>query len=93
MEFTISLKGVLIGILLIALIVLVIYLIILINNVTYTIKKANGIIDAGTNAAGTAKEKIDETGEKVKVVTSKVNGVAATGASIAGKVIDKVVNK
>ena len=45
---TVSIKGVLIGVLLIALIVLVVFLIVLVANVTDTIKKTNAIIDGGT---------------------------------------------
>ena len=54
---TVSIKGVLIGVLLIALIVLVVFLIVLVSNATDTIKKANAIIDGGTSAAHGAKEK------------------------------------
>jgi predicted PurR-regulated permease PerM len=92
---SVSVKGVLIGILLIALIVLVVFLIVLVSNLTDTIKKANAIIDGGTNAAVGAKEKIDNVSETVKGGVSKVtgvaSGVASVGAQVAGKVIDKVV--
>lgn len=92
---SVSVKGVLIGILLIALIVLVVFLIVMVSNLTDTIKKANAIIDGGTNAAAGAKEKMDNAAEAVKGGVSKATGVAstvvATGTKIAGKVIDKVV--
>ena len=88
---TVSVKGVLIGILLIALIVLVVFLIVLVANVTDTIKKANAIIDGGTNAAVSAKEKVDSVSAVVKDGASKVTGVASVGVQAAGKVIDKVI--
>lgn len=88
---TVSVKGVLIGILLIALIVLVVFLIVLIANITDTIKKANAIIDGGTNAAAGAKEKMDHVSEVVKEGASKVTGVASVGAKAAGKILDKVI--
>ena len=81
---TVSIKGVLIGVLLIALIVLV-------ANVTDTIKKTNAIIDGGTNAAAGAAEKVHNASEKVKEGASKVTGIAAMGAQTAGKILDKVI--
>ena len=42
---SVSVKGVLVGVLLIALIVLVVFLIVMVSNVTDTIKKANAILD------------------------------------------------
>ena len=88
---TVSVKGVLIGILLIALIVLVVFLIVLVSNVTDTIKKANAIIDGGTSAAAGAKEKMDNVSNAVKESASKVSGIAAPVVNTAGKVIDKVI--
>lgn len=88
---TVSVKGVLIGILLIALIVLVVFLIVLIANVTDTIKKANAVIDGGMNAAAGAKEKMDSVSAAVKEGTSKVTGAASVGVKAAGKVLDKVI--
>ena len=88
---TVSVKGVLIGVLLIALIVLVVFLIVLIANVTDTIKKANAIIDGGTNAAAGAKEKMDHVSGIVKEGASKVTGVASVGVKAAEKVLDKVI--
>ena len=64
---------------------------VLIANVTDTIKKANAIIDGGTSAAASAKEKMDHVSETVKEGASKVTGVAAVGAKAAGKVLDKVI--
>ncbi len=92
---SVSVKGVLIGILLIALIVLVVFLIVMVSNLTDTIKKANAIIDGGTNAAVGAKEKMDNVSETVKGSVSKVtgaaSGVVSVGAKVAGKVLDKVI--
>jgi len=92
---SVSIKGVLIGILLIALIVLVVFLIVLVANLTDTIKKANAIIAGGTNAAAGAKEKMDNVSEAVKgnvsKVTSAASGVVSVGAQVAGKVLDKVI--
>ena len=88
---TVSIKGVLIGVLLIALILLVVFLIVLVANVTDTIKKTNAIIDGGTNAAAGAAEKVHNASEKVKEGASKVTGIAAMGAQTAGKILDKVI--
>lgn len=88
---TVSVKGVLIGVLLIALIVLVVYLIILVSNVTDTIKKANAIIDGGTSAAASAKEKMDNVSATVKEGASKVGSVASVGISAGQKLLDKVI--
>lgn len=88
---TVSVQGVLIGVLLIALIVLVVYLIVLVSNLTDTIKKANAIIDGGTSVAVSAKGKVDETSAKVKEAKDKVTGVAASGISAGQKVISKVI--
>lgn len=88
---SVSVKGVLIGVLLIALIVLVVFLIVLVSNLTDTIKKANAIIDGGTTAAAGAKEKIDNVSGAVKGGVSKVSGIASVGIQAAGKVLDKVV--
>lgn len=91
MTFTITLQGVLTAILLIALIVLVVFLIVLVSNVTDTIKKANAIIDGGTNAAGAAKEKVDNVNAMVKERASQVTGVAKTGLGVAQKILGKVL--
>lgn len=86
---TISLKGVLIGVLFIALIVLVVFLIVLVSNLTDTIKKANAILDGGTSAAAGAKAKFDNIENKVKDGAEKVNGFASVGLSMAQKIIAK----
>ena len=92
---SVSVKGVLVGVLLIALIVLVVFMIVMVANLTDTIKKANAIIDGGTNAAAGAKEKMDNVTESVKGSVSKVtdvaSGVVSTGTKIVGKVLDKVI--
>ena len=88
---TVSIKGVLIGVLLIALIVLVVFLIVMVSNVTDTIKKTNAIIDGGTNAAVGAKEKVQNASEKVRESASKVTGIAAMGVKAAGGILDKVI--
>ena len=88
---TVSIKGVLIGVLLIALIVLVVFLIVLVANVTDTIKKTNAIIDGGTNAAAGEKEKVQSASDKVREGASKVTGIAAMGVNTAGKILDKVI--
>lgn len=88
---TVSVKGVLIGILLIALIVLVVFLIVLIANVTDTIKKANAIIDGGTNAAIGAKNKVDDVNAMVKEKASQAAGIANTGIQMAGTVLNKIL--
>lgn len=87
---TISVKGVLIGILLIALIVLVVFLIVLVSNLTDTIKKTNAIIDGGTAVALNAKEKVDSASATVKGGVDKVAGVASHGIEAGQKVISKV---
>lgn len=87
---TVSVKGVLIGVLLIALIVLVVFLIVLVSNLTDTIKKANAIIDGGTNAVVGAKEKVDNAGATVKEGVAKVGNVASMGISAGQNLIDKI---
>lgn len=76
---SVSVKGVLIGVLLIALIVLVVYLIILVSNLTDTVKKTNAILDGGTAAAISAKNKVDDMNNSVKEKVDKVNSVVDTG--------------
>ena len=88
---TVSIKGVLIGVLLIALIVLVVFLIVLVANATDTIKKANAIIDGGMGAAAGVKEKADNLSETVKGGAAKVGSVAQVGISAGQKIISKVI--
>ena len=87
----VSVKGVLIGVLLIALIVLVVFLIVLIANVTDTIKKANAIIDGSTNAVGGAKAKMDNVSAMVKEQAGKAKGIAAAGVNVAAGLINKIL--
>ena len=63
---SVSVKGVLIGVLLIALIVLVVFLIVMVSNLTDTIKKVNAIIDGSTAAVESAKAKADGVSDKIK---------------------------
>ena len=65
---SVSVNGMLIGVLLIALIVLVVFLIVLVSNLTDTIKKTNAIIDGGTSAAAGAKAKIEAAGGTAEVL-------------------------
>lgn len=88
---TLSLKDVLIGILLIALIVLVVFLIVLISNITDTIKKANYIIDGGTNAAHGAKERVDSVNALVRENAAKVSGVAHYGMEMGLQILNKIL--
>ena len=88
---TVSVKGVLIGILLIALIVLVVFLIVLIANVTDTIKKANAVLDGGMSAAGSAKNKIGEVNATIKESTDKAKGFALTGINMAQGIINRIL--
>ena len=88
---TVSVKGVLIGILLIALIVLVVFLIVLVSNATDTIKKANAIIDGGTSAAQGAKEKVDNVNAAVRENAAKVTGVARTGMEMGRSLVEKIL--
>ena len=88
---TVSIKGVLIGVLLIALIVLVVFLIVLVSNATDTIKKANAILDSGMSAAAGAKEKADNLSETVKEGAAKVSNAAQLGISAGQKFVDKVI--
>jgi predicted PurR-regulated permease PerM len=88
---TVSIKGVLIGVLLIALIVLVVFLIVLVSNATDTIKKANAIIDGGTAAAQGAKEKVDSINETIKENTSKVTGMAKTGVDMGLGIVNRIL--
>lgn len=86
---TVSIKGVLIGTLLIALIVLVIFLIVLISNLTDTIKKTNAILDGGTSAVAGAKEKLDSIENKVKDGAKKISGFADIGLGMIQKIFEK----
>ena len=88
---TVSVKGVLIGILLIALIVLVVFLIVMVANVTDTIKKANAILDGSTEVAKGAKAKVDNANAFVKEKASVATGFAKTGAQAAEKIVGKVL--
>ena len=88
---TVSIKGVLIGILLIALIVLVVFLIVLVSNATDTIKKANAIIDGGTAAAHGAKVKVDNVNATIKENASKVTGVARSGMEMGLSIVDRIL--
>ena len=88
---TVSIKGVLIGVLLIALIVLVVFLIVLVSNATDTIKKANAIIDGGTSAAHGAKEKVDSINESVKENAAKVTGMARTGMDMGLQIVNRIL--
>ena len=87
----VSVKGVLIGVLLIALIVMVVFLIVLVSNATDTIKKANAIIDGGTAAAQGAKEKVDNVNEAVRENAAKVTGVARTGMEMGLSLVEKIL--
>ena len=88
---TVSVKGVLIGILLIALIVLVVFLIVLVANITDTIKKANAVIDGSTSVAASAKQKVDDVNAMVKEKASQAAGIANTGVQMAGSVLNKIL--
>jgi F0F1-type ATP synthase membrane subunit b/b' len=88
---SVSVKGVLIGVLLIALIVLVVFLIVMVANLTDTIKKANALIDGGTTAAGNAKAKVDDVTATVKEKTSKVREVASEGISTVAGLVERVI--
>jgi uncharacterized membrane protein len=88
---TVSIKGVLIGVLLIALIVLVVFLIVLVSNATDTIKKANTILDGGMEAAAGAKAKADNLSATVKEGAAKVGSVAQIGVNAGQKIVDRVI--
>lgn len=88
---SVDVKGVLIGILLIALIVLVVFLIVMVSNLTDTIKKANALIDGGTTVAGNAKAKVDNVSESVKEGAAKAKEIAAGGVSVVTGLIGKVI--
>lgn len=88
---SVSVKGVLIGVLLIALIVLVVFLIVMVANLTDTIKKANALIDGGTVVAGNAKEKVENVSASVKETKEKVLGIASKGVSTVTGLVDKVI--
>lgn len=77
----------LIGILLIALIVLVIFLIVLVSNATDTIKKANAILDGGTEAVSTAITKIEEASAAAKAEAEKAKAKPSFLAKLAQGVL------
>ena len=87
---TLSLKGVLIGILLIALIVLVIFLIVLVSHATETIKKANAMMSAGETVATETKAKVDSIVANVRAGKHKVEEVALTGMGVAKSLYNKI---
>ena len=86
---TVDIKGLLIGVLLIALIVLVVYLIVMISNLTDTIKKTNAIIDGGMGAASSAKAKVDEVGAAARQSAAKATGAAEMGLQFAQGILEK----
>ena len=86
---TVSVKGVLIGILLIALIVLVVFLIVMAANVTDTFKKANAILDGGTGAAKSVKETVDGVGSIIREKASQIAGVVAKGVALASNALER----
>lgn len=88
---TVSLTGVLIGILLIALIVLVVFLIVLVSNATDTIKKTNAILDGGTAAAKGAKAKVDGVGETIRDGVDKARGFADTGVQFGQHIVNRII--
>ena len=79
---TLSLKGVLIGILLIALIVLV-------SHATETVKKANAMMQAGETVATETKAKVDGVVSHVRAGKHKVEELALTGYGIAKNIYDR----
>jgi predicted PurR-regulated permease PerM len=87
---TVSVGGVLIGILLIALIVLVVYLIILVSNLTDTVKKANMILDGGMAAVDSAVNTVESVNNSVKEKTAKVTGIAESGVNAVSGLVSKV---
>jgi uncharacterized protein YoxC len=87
---TVSVKGVLIGILLIALIVLVVFLIVMVANATDTIKKANAILDSSTGAAKSVKETVDGVGSVLREKASQIAGVVAKGVTMATDMLERV---
>ena len=83
----VSISGVLIGILLIALIVLVVYLIIMVSNLTDTIKKANFILDGSIAAAEEAKTKVEGVNNSVREKVSAVTNIANSGVNAVTGVV------
>jgi predicted PurR-regulated permease PerM len=86
----VSVGGVLVGILLIALIVLVVYLIILVSNLTDTVKKANMILDGSMAAAESAINKVESVNNSVKEKTAAVTNLAETGINAVTGVVNKI---
>ena len=90
---TFGLKDILISILLIALIVLVVFLIVLVSKVTDSIKKANGVLEAGMSAVDTVKDKVDGVANNLVEKKAKISGLAGNGIDVAKSVVGKVVKK
>lgn len=90
---SLSLGQILIGILLIALIVLVIFLIVLVSNATDTIKKANAILDGGTEAVSTAITKIEEASTAAKAEAEKAKAKPSFLAKLAQGVLGFVIGE
>ena len=91
MSVTLSLKGVLIGILLIALIVLTVFLIVLVSKLTDTLKKANAIIDGGMGAATSAAEGVSNFKSDVKEKFGFVGRLFKKGSDLVLGVANKII--
>lgn len=89
MSITLSVKGVLIALLLIALIILTIYLIVLISNLIQTIKKTNDIIDEGMLTVSNAKQKIGNVTNGLKAGAGKIGGADSPAYKIVTKFLGK----
>ena len=74
---TVSVGGVLVGVLLIALIVLVVFLSIMIMNLTTTLKKVNTILDDTKTVTSIVDEKAKETKPVIDDVSSALVGFAS----------------
>jgi peptidoglycan hydrolase CwlO-like protein len=85
----VSVGGVLIGILLIALIVLTVFLIVMVSNLTDTIKKANAILDGSMAAVGEAKNKVESANNSVKEKAAKVTDLANSGVNAVTGLVSK----
>jgi len=87
---TLSLKGVLTGILLIALIVLVIFLIVMVGKVTDLLKGVNAIMEGGEKAAVSAKENVGAKKAEIEEKLAPVKKLLGKGFDLVFGIINKL---
>jgi len=87
---TLSLKGVLTGILLIALIVLVIFLIVMVGKVTDLLKGVNAIMEGGGKAATAAAEGVTAKKNEIATKIAPVKKLLGKGFDVFMGIVNKL---